>query len=83
MQWPAGEAHPTDYWLSTLPADTTTEQLVRWGKIRWRTERDWPKNSSMGRAWLGWHHHITLATAAHLLVTMKRLADDPKARSAV
>lgn len=29
-----------------------------------------------GRTWLGWHHHVTLATAAHLFVTGQRVAED-------
>lgn len=89
VQWPAGEDHPTDYWLSTLPEDTPIESLVRLGKIRWRIEHDYRElkhglglDHFEGRHWLGWHHHVTLVTAAHLFVTMKRLVDGPKARSA-
>ena len=26
------------YWLSTMPADTTIENLVKTAKLRWRTE---------------------------------------------
>jgi SRSO17 transposase len=26
-----------------------------------------------GRSWLGWHHHTTLATAAHGFLTLERL----------
>ena len=29
MEWPRGEAEPTKYWFSTLPADTTLSNLVR------------------------------------------------------
>lgn len=90
VQWPAGEDHPTDYWLSTLPETTPIEQLVRLGKIRWLIEHDYRElkhglglDHFEGRHWLGWHHHVTLVTAAHLFVTMKRLAEDPEARSAV
>lgn len=36
-----------------------------------------------GRHWLGWHHHTTLVTAAHLFATEQRLATaGPKAREA-
>ena len=90
VQWPGGEDHPTDFWLSTLPEDTPIEQLVRLRKIRWRIEHDYRElKHGLGldhfedRHWLGWHHHVTLVTAAHLFVTMKRLADGPQARSAV
>jgi len=32
-----------------------------------------------GRSWPGWHHHVTLVSAAHAFVTLQRL--DPKARA--
>lgn len=85
VEWPETAQAPTDYWLSTLPADTPIEELVRLGKIRWRIEHDYRElkhglglDHFEGRHWLGWHHHTTLVTAAHLFVTMKRLVDDPK-----
>jgi len=31
-----------------------------------------------GRSWLGWHHHVTLTSAAHLFITKTRLTN-PKA----
>ncbi|MET3721612.1 SRSO17 transposase [Arthrobacter sp. UYEF21] len=34
-----------------------------------------------GRTWLGWHHHATLVTAAHLFITTLRLTR-PKAPGA-
>lgn len=91
VEWPSHATAPTDYWLSTLPEDTPIEQLVRLGKIRWRIEHDYRElkhglglDHFEGRHWLGWHHHTTLVTAAHLFVTEQRLvATDPKACTAV
>ena len=40
-EWPPHAGEPTDYWLSTLPADTPIEELVRLAKIRWRIEHDY------------------------------------------
>jgi SRSO17 transposase len=84
-EWPAGASEPTDYWLSTLPEDTPLPELVRLAKIRWRIEHDYRELKTglgldhfEGRSWLGWHHHATLVTAAHLFITTLRLAD-PKA----
>ncbi|MEO9247473.1 transposase [Citricoccus nitrophenolicus] len=84
-EWPTGAAEPTDYWLSTLPADTEVAELVRLGKIRWRIEHDYRElkhglglDHFEGRTWLGWHHHTTLMTAAHLFITTLRLTADPK-----
>ena len=90
IEWPSAASVPTDYWLSTLPEDTPIEQLVRLGKIRWRIEHDYRElkhglglDHFEGRHWLGWHHHTTLVTAAHLFVTQQRLAvTDPKAQVA-
>ncbi len=89
VEWPDGAAEPTDYWLSTLPEDTPTAELVRLGKIRWRIEHDYRElkhglglDHFEGRTFPGWHHHVTLVTAAHLFVTVQRLTADPKARGA-
>jgi SRSO17 transposase len=64
-EWPPHEAEPTDYWLFTLPADIRLQDLVRLAKIRWRIEHDYraPKTG------LGWHRHVTLASAAYLFRT--------------
>ncbi|MEO7016728.1 MAG: hypothetical protein ABI130_16340 [Leifsonia sp.] len=35
-----------------------------------------------GRTFAGWHHHVTLVTAAQLFVTSLRLDADPKAAGA-
>jgi SRSO17 transposase len=84
-EWPPGEPKPTDYWLSTLPADTPIKTLVRLAKIRWRIEHDYRELKTglglthfEGRSWTGWHRHVTLVSAAHLFLTELRLSD-PKA----
>ncbi|WP_217140784.1 IS701 family transposase [Streptomyces sp. AC627_RSS907] len=86
-QWPECAEAPTDYWLSSLPADTPTAELVRLAKIRWRIEHDYRElkhglglDHFEGRSWTGWHHHVTLVTAAHAFLTEQRLA--PKADTA-
>ncbi len=88
-EWPNAATEPTDYWLSTLPETTPTPELVRLAKIRWRIEHDYRElkhglglDHFEGRTWAGWHHHTTLATAAHLFVTTLRLTADPKAHGA-
>jgi SRSO17 transposase len=84
-EWPPGEPEPTDYWLSTLPADIRLRELVRLAKIRWRIEHDYRELKTglglthfEGRSWTGWHRHVTLASAAHLFLTELRLTS-PKA----
>src|SRR5947209_3814510 len=82
--WPPEAAEPTDYWLSSLPADTPLTELVRLAKIRWRIEHDYRELKTglgldhfEGRTWAGWHRHVTLVTAAQLFLTLLR--SDPKA----
>jgi SRSO17 transposase len=85
-EWPAHADEPTDYWLSTLPADTPIEELVRLAKIRWRTGHDYRELKTglgldhfEGRAFAGWHRHVTLAALAQAFCTLLRA--DPKARA--
>ncbi|MFI1106335.1 IS701 family transposase [Streptomyces melanogenes] len=75
---------PTGYWMSNLPATTPIADLVRWAKMRWRIEHDYRElkhglglDHFEGRTWRGWHHHVTLVTAAQAFLTLRRL--DPKA----
>jgi SRSO17 transposase len=84
-EWPTGADEPSDYWISTLGPDTPLKELVRLAKIRWRIEHDYRELKTglgldhfEGRSWIGWHHHATLVTAAHLFITTLRLTN-PKA----
>jgi SRSO17 transposase len=86
-EWPDGTEAPSDYWLSSLPTSTPLTELVRLAKIRWRIEHDYRElkhglglDHFEGRSWAGWHHHVTLVTAAHAFLTEQRLA--PKADTA-
>src|SRR5215469_1990882 len=63
IEWPKGEAEPTKYWLSTLPADMPLRDLVDLAKLRWRIERDYQELKQElglghyeGRGWRGFHH---------------------------
>ncbi len=85
-QWPPGESEPTDYWLSTLPADTPLRELVGLAKIRWRIEHDYRElkdglglDHFEGRSYLGWHRHVTLTALAQAFCTSLRY--DPKAHA--
>ncbi|NSC25182.1 IS701 family transposase [Streptomyces albus subsp. chlorinus] len=86
VEQPADEAGPTGYWMTNLPATTPVADLVRWAKMRWRIEHDYRElkhglglDHFEGRTWRGWHHHVTLVTAAQAFLTLRRL--DPKART--
>jgi SRSO17 transposase len=78
-EWPPGAAEPTRYWLSTLPPNTPKARLVQAAKQRWRIEHDYRELKTglglehyEGRKWAGWHHHVTLAAAAHGFLTWLR-----------
>jgi SRSO17 transposase len=84
-EWPAGESEPVQFWLSNLPSGMPLAKLVRLAKLRWRIEHDYREMKQAlglahfeGRTWNGWHHHVTLVSAAHAFCTLQRLARDPK-----
>ncbi|WP_078890457.1 IS701 family transposase [Streptomyces maremycinicus] len=86
VEQPAEADEPTGYWMSNLPATTPTADLVRFAKMRWRIEHDYCElkhglglDHFEGRTWRGWHHHVTLVTAAQAFLTLRRY--DPKART--
>jgi SRSO17 transposase len=79
VEWPEGHEHPSDYWLSNLPADTEPEQLARLARLRWMIELDYKQlkgelglDHYEGRSYLGFHHHCSLVTAAHGFLTLER-----------
>ena len=85
IEWPKGEAEPTKYWLSTLPADMPLRDLVDLAKLRWRIERDYQELKQElglghyeGRGWRGLHHHATLTIAAYGFLIAGRSAIPPQ-----
>ena len=79
VEWPADAAEPTKYWLSTMPAETSIEDLIYIAKLRWRIERDYQDLKQElglghyeGRGWRGFHHHASLCIAAYgFLITLR------------
>jgi len=87
IEWPRGEAQPTKYWLSTLPAEISLTELVRTAKHRWIIERDYEELKQElglghfeGRGWRGFHHHATLCLAAYGFLVAERNRFPPSAR---
>ena len=85
IEWPAGDAEPAHYWLSTLPPRISCRGLVRHAKGRWMIERDYEELKSElglshyeGRNWRGFHHHATLCMAALGFLTLERLRGKKK-----
>ena len=88
IEWPREEAEPTQYWLSTLPAETKLKDLVRMAKHRWIIERDYEELKQElglghyeGRGWRGFHHHATLCIAAYGFLVAERNRFSPSARA--
>jgi SRSO17 transposase len=86
IEWPEGEAEPTKYWLSTLPANISFRRLVDLAKMRWRIERDYQELKQEvglghyeGRGWRGFHHHATLCIAAYGFLIAERATIPPSA----
>lgn len=85
IEWPKGEADPTRYFLSTLPADISFKELVAIVKMRWRIERDYLELKQEvglghyeGRNWRGFHHHASLCIAAYAFLMLERLRGSKK-----
>ena len=85
IEWPKGEAEPTRYFLSTLPADISFKALVATVKMRWRIERDYRELKQEvglghyeGRNWRGFHHHASLCIAAYGFLMLERLSSVKK-----
>jgi SRSO17 transposase len=88
IEWPRGEAEPTKYWLSTLPANTQLKALVKMAKHRWIIERDYQELKQElglghfeGRNWRGFHHHATLCIAAYGFLVSERSRFSPSTRA--
>jgi SRSO17 transposase len=83
-EWPRDAPAPTKYYLSSLPATTPLRTLVRFGKLRWRIERDYQElkgelglDHFEGRTWNGFHHHVALCAAAHAFLALRRALFPP------
>ncbi|WP_428484998.1 IS701 family transposase [Rhodopila sp.] len=89
IEWPRGEAEPTKYWFSNLPAHTSLKHLVHTAKARWRIERDYQELKQEiglghfeGRGWRGFHHHASLCIAAYGFLAAERCLFPPQQRFA-
>src|SRR5579862_769633 len=79
IEWPAGGAKPTKYWLATVEQKISFRSLVDIVKMRWRIERDYLDLKQEiglghyeGRSWPGFHHHATLCIAIYGFLISER-----------
>ncbi|MFJ9523780.1 IS701 family transposase [Kitasatospora sp. NPDC101801] len=67
-------------WLTDLPPGTSLSTLVRHATSRWHIETDYREMEQAlglgdyeGRTYAGFHHHVTLVSAAHLFCLEQHL----------
>lgn len=79
VEWRQGETEPSNYFLSSLPEETSFEELVRITMQRWRTERAYQDMKGElgldhyeGRRFRGWHHHISVVLACYAFAVAER-----------
>jgi SRSO17 transposase len=84
IEWPAREAAPDHYVLSTLPDEISLRELVRRTKQRWRIERTYEDMKGElgldhfeGRSFAGFNHHITVVLCCYSFVVSERLRHFP------
>lgn len=72
-EWPMSRPEPTAYWLSNM-VDHRPAELVHLAKLRGSAQesvaemgRHFGLWDFEGRSFRGWHHHVTLSTAAYVL----------------
>ena len=73
------------FYFSNAPSTTPVTEFVRVSGLRWPIETLFEESKGeVGfdhyetRSWLGWHHHMLLATLAHFfLVRMRLLFQEP------
>ena len=86
MEWPDGEAEPTDFTAATLLATMARRQLVRRIKQRWRTERVYEDAKGElgldhyeGRSFRGWNHHVSIVLVCFAFIAAERSRAFPPA----
>jgi SRSO17 transposase len=84
VEWPEGEAHPTKFVLSTLPAKIPLSDLVNTFKMRWRIERSYEDlkgelglDHYEGRSFVGWHHHVSVVLACYAFLVAEHARSFP------
>jgi SRSO17 transposase len=81
IEWPTSTEAPITYWLASLGDEALgLRRFVRFAKGRWRIAQDCRELADElgldhfeGRAWPGWHHHITLASMAYAFFVFETL----------
>lgn len=80
-EWPLGRPEPKMYWITNIP-HARIPDLVALAKLRARVRHDLEELRRSfglcdyeGRSFAGWHHHVTLASAAYILHLLEQMRD--------
>jgi hypothetical protein len=72
-----GGAWPDELWLTTPTSEFTMGTLLRLTRLTQRVARDFTEIADRvgirdfsGRSFVGWHRHVTLASAAHAVIAV-------------
>ncbi len=70
VEWPFGHEEPRNYWVTNLPVRRLPD-IVALAELRHRSleacrllHQDYGLGDFEGRSFRGWHHHVTLVSAA-------------------
>ncbi|MEU3823385.1 hypothetical protein AB0E74_27780 [Streptomyces sp. NPDC030392] len=86
VEQPEESDWPTGYWMTDLPATTPSPTRPAGRRCAGASNTTTASSTTAsldhfeGRTWRGWHHHVTLVTAAQASLTLRRL--DPRAMPA-
>ncbi|MFC1401779.1 MULTISPECIES: IS701 family transposase [Streptacidiphilus] len=82
LEWPFGHARPRRYWVTDLSAQRLSETIAL-AELRHhsahgcdRLHQDYGLGDFEGRSFPGWHHHVTLVSAARGFHALQQLQSD-------
>jgi SRSO17 transposase len=79
VDWPFGRSKPRAFWLTNM-VGRPVDELVVLASLRWRAAQTMGELADQfglyhheGRSFLGWHHHVTLVSAAYAFHVREQL----------
>ena len=80
IEWPEGDAKPTNYMLSNLSETMPLAEMLNICGNRWRIERSYQDLKGQlgldhyeGRSFVGWHHHVSVALVCYAFLVAERV----------
>jgi hypothetical protein len=84
IEWPLSKSQPRAFWLTNL-VDWPIDDLVALAKLRSWARRgidDLAERFGLyryeGRSFLGWHHHVTIASVAYIFDVCRQLRQNAR-----